>query len=109
MFAKLLLENSVPAGCAMFWLAAGVVERFPVPLPPPHAPQLPEEVPLPTKQLPAVADPVPNSLAGTSPATRSAFAAIPVSTYCLVDACIGAAGFAGSVIGPVIVPPAVGR
>ena len=29
MFARLLVENCVPAGCATFWLATGVVETFP--------------------------------------------------------------------------------
>src|ERR1700727_276325 len=108
MFARLFVENCVPAGCAILWLAAGFVERFPDPVPPPHAPHVPDD-PFPTRQLPVLAVPVPNSAAGTTPVTRSAFAANPVSTYSFVVACIGAEGSAGSVIGPLIVPPAVGR
>src|SRR5450432_3627814 len=53
--------------------------------------------------------PVPNSLAGTNPEIRSDFDASPTSTYCFVAAWFADAGFPGSVIGPVIVPPAVGR
>jgi hypothetical protein len=87
----------------MFWLtpALGLVETFPVP----HAPH----VPFPNKQLPALAVPVPNSLVGTSPAIKPAFDVSPRSTYCFVAACSGADGFAGNVIAPVIVPPAVGK
>src|SRR5579863_3259215 len=104
MFARLFAENAVPAGCAIDWLTVGVVDRFPVP-PAAQAPQ----VPFPSRQLLAVASPVPSSPVGTSPEIRSAFEASPVSTYCLLAACSGADGEPGSVIGPVMVPPAIDR
>src|SRR5579863_7274888 len=90
----------------MFWLTpvVGLVETFPVP-PPAHA----AHVPLPSRQVAELAVPVPNSLAGTIPEIKSALVVCPRSTYCLVTACRGAAGFPGSVIGPVIVPPTVGK
>src|SRR5208282_3322769 len=102
MFARLLLEKSVPAGCATFWLSAGAVETLPDALA--HEPHVPEDDPFPNRQLPAVAAPAPSSVAGTSPAIKSPFVASPVSTYCFVAACIAATGLPGSVIGPVIVP-----
>src|SRR5208282_3870502 len=100
---RLLTENCVPTACIMFWLmpALGLVETFPSPHPP--------HVPLPSRQLVPLAVPVPNWLVGTSPAIKLAFEVSPRSTYCLVVAWSAAAGFAGSVIGPVIVPPAVGK
>ena len=108
MFARLFAENCVPAGCAIACVATGLVEMLPVPPPDPHVPHVPD-APFPSRQLPAEASPVPNSFAGTSPAIKSDFAARPVSTYCFVDACSAATGFAGNVIGPVTVPPAVDR
>ncbi|HTT21560.1 MAG TPA: hypothetical protein VMG82_21710 [Candidatus Sulfotelmatobacter sp.] len=66
-FARLLIENCVPAGCTTFWLATGAVDTFPVPPPPPQAPQVAADVPLPSRHAPAVAVPAPSSLAGTSP------------------------------------------
>src|SRR5580700_188576 len=107
MPARLLVENCVPTGCVMFWLtpATGFVETFPVPPPLPHVPH----VPFPSRQVAPFAVPVPNSLAGTSPEIKPAVVLSPRSTYCFVAACSGAAGFDGSVIGPVIVPPAVER
>src|SRR5579863_3895731 len=103
MLARLLTENWVPSGCAIVWLLAGFVERFPPPLP--HD----AHVPLPSRQVPEFATPVPSSFAGTKPEIKSDFDASPKSTYCFVAAWFAAAGFPGSVIGPVIVPPAVGR
>src|SRR5579864_2090244 len=95
--------NTAPAGSAIACVAAGVVETFPLPLPQgPH-------VPLPYRQVPELAVPAPSSRAGTTPETRSAFAAAPVSTYCFGTACIAAVGFPLSVSVPVIVPPAVAR
>src|SRR6266851_818510 len=95
--------NTAPAGSAIAWVPAGVVDTFPPPLP--HAPH----VPLPYKHVPEFAVPDPNSPAGTSPVIRSAFATDALSTYCFVDACNGAVGFPLSVSGPVRVPPAVGK
>src|SRR6266567_5157583 len=107
MPARLFVENCVPTGCVMFWLmpVPGFVETFPVPPPPPHAPH----VPFPRRQLPDVALPDPNSFTGTSPEIKLAFDVSPRSTYCFDAACSGATGSPGSVIGPNIVPPAVGR
>jgi hypothetical protein len=101
----LFTPNCVPTGCAMFWLAEGVVDTFPVPLPPPHVPH----VPFPNRQLPEVAVPDPNSLTGTRPENKSALLAAPVSTYCFVAACKLDVGFPGRVTGPVNVPPASER
>src|SRR5258708_21394759 len=107
MPARLLIENCVPACCVMFWLtpALGLVETFPVPPPVPDATQ----VPLASKQVPEPKVPVPNSLGGTNPVIKSAFVVSPRSTYCLGVACSGAEGFPGRVIGPDMVPPAVGK
>src|SRR5450631_193838 len=108
MPARLFVENCVPTGCVMFWLTpvVGFVDTFPVP--PPPLPQAPH-VPFPNKQLPAFAVPEPNSFAGTIPEIRSALVVSPWSTYDFVDAWSGATGEPGSVIGPDIVPPAVGK
>src|SRR5947209_11759200 len=65
--------NTAPAGSAIAWLVAGLVETLPLPLP--QAPH----VPLPYKQVPEFAVPVPNSAPGTTPEIRSAFDVIPVS------------------------------
>src|ERR1039458_4926142 len=54
----------------------------------PHDPH----VPFPSKQFNPEAAPVPNSLVGTNPLTKSAFTAILESTYCLSAACSGAVG-----------------
>src|SRR5580700_2077928 len=75
----------------------------------PVVPMQAPHIPFPSRQLPAVALPVPNSLAGTSPEIKSALTDTPWSTYCLVAACSAEAGFAGRLMGPVIVPPAVGK
>src|SRR5580698_11042864 len=103
MLLKLFTANWVPVGCAITWLPLGAVETFPLPVP--HKPQ----VPFPSRQVPDDAIPDPNSLGGTNPETKFAFVASPVSTYPLVAACKAEIGLVGSVIGPVIVPPAVGR
>ena len=85
--------------------ALGLVETFPVPPPLAHAPH----VPFPSRQLPAFAVPLPNSFAGTTPETKSAFDVSPRSTYCFGAACNGAEGFPGRVSGPVSAPPAIGK
>src|ERR1700722_19048815 len=64
--------NTVPVGSVIACVALGVVLTFP------QAPQ----VSLPYRQTVALVVPVPNSLVGTRPDTRSAFVASPVSTYC---------------------------
>src|SRR5580658_5704574 len=90
--------NTAPAGSAIACVALGVVLTFP------HAPQ----VWLPYKHTPGLVVPVPNSLVGTRPDTRSAFVASPVSTYCFGAACNAATGLPLDVSGPVIDPPATG-
>src|SRR5579862_4244549 len=70
-------------------------------LPAPHAPH----VPLPSRQVLALAVPVPNSPAGIVPDVKSAFAASAASTYCFGAACSAEVGFPGSVIGNDIVSP----
>jgi hypothetical protein len=142
MFARLFVENCVPAGCAMFWLPAGVTETLPIPplgVTGAYCPEVDEYVntcpfpgaldatgtlwiavafaldphgphaPLPSRQFSDDAVPLPNSLVGTSPPTKSAFAATDASTYCFAAACNGAVGFPLNVKGPVIAPPAVGK